>query len=133
VPERSAIASDQKNSVIPTGAKRSGGTYSVASARRRGPSASLGMTITCRNVVGRRRESLQAPRTSSRMHTRISEQTLAPCDDTRGDLPKEPIRDFLRSVEGQQKQALREGTQQLVSTSAMPALLSHRARALTSH
>jgi hypothetical protein len=29
----------------------------------------------------------------------------------RRDLPKESIRDFLRSVEGQQKQAMREGTQ----------------------
>jgi hypothetical protein len=29
----------------------------------------------------------------------------------RSDLPKESIRDFLRSVEGQQKQAMREGTQ----------------------
>jgi len=28
----------------------------------------------------------------------------------RRDLPKESIRDFLRSVEGQQKQAMREGT-----------------------
>jgi hypothetical protein len=43
---------------------------------------------------------------------------------TRGDLPKESVRDFLRSVEAQQKQAMREGTQQLVLPSAMPALLS---------
>ena len=45
-------------------------------------------------------------------------------------LPKQSIRDFLRSVEGQQKQAMREGTQQLVSPSATPVLLS---QALTSH
>ena len=38
--------------------------------------------IICRNAAGRRRESLHAPRTSLRMHTRISEQTLAPCDDS---------------------------------------------------
>jgi hypothetical protein len=44
--------------------------------------------------------------------------------------PEESISDFLRSVEGQQKQAMREETQQLVLPSAMPALLS---QALTSH
>jgi hypothetical protein len=55
-----------------------------------------------------------AQRTGSRTLRRLA----------RGDLPKESIRDFLRSVEGQKKQAMREITQQLVSPSAMPALLS---------